>query len=71
MADGFEENVEFFALTYEDPDLVQLGLAFEAVSPLLWLMAGAQGTTEPGRYPPKAGTACCSTPTSGLPSQQP
>jgi adenine-specific DNA-methyltransferase len=43
MSEGFEENVEFFKLTYEDPDRVQLGHAFEAVAPLLWLMAGAVG----------------------------
>lgn len=42
-ADGFEENVEFFELTYEDPDLVSMGRAFEAVAPLLWLRAGATG----------------------------
>lgn len=43
MADGFAENVEFFTLTYEDPDTVKLGAAFAAVAPLLWLKAGAQG----------------------------
>jgi adenine-specific DNA-methyltransferase len=43
MADGFEENVEFFELTYEDADRVRLGAAFTAVAPLLWLMAGAVG----------------------------
>ena len=32
MADGFEENAVFFDLTYEDPDAVELGVAFEAVS---------------------------------------
>lgn len=43
MADGFEENVEFLRLTYEDRDSVELGRAFPALSPLLWLKAGAQG----------------------------
>lgn len=43
MSDGFEENVEFLKLTYEDPDSVQLGAAFAAIAPLLWLMAGAVG----------------------------
>ena len=42
-ADGFEENIEFFTLTYEDADRVRLGAAFAAVAPLLWLMAGAAG----------------------------
>lgn len=43
MSDGLAENVEFFTLTYEDPDRVQLGVAFETIAPLLWLMAGAAG----------------------------
>lgn len=43
MADGFEENVEFFELTYEDVQLVDADRAFEAIAPLLWLRAGGQG----------------------------
>lgn len=43
MADGFEENIEFLTLTYEDADRVKLGAAFEAVAPILWMKAGAQG----------------------------
>lgn len=43
MADGFEENAEFFTLSYEDPSLVSLGRKFAAIAPLLWLKAGAQG----------------------------
>lgn len=43
MADGFEENAAFFDLTYEDPDAVELGVAFEEIAPLLWLRAGARG----------------------------
>ena len=43
MADGFEENAVFFDLTYEDPDAVELGVAFEEIAPLLWLRAGACG----------------------------
>ena len=43
MAEGFEENVEFFKLTYEDPDHVRLGAAFTAIAPLLWVMAGSSG----------------------------
>jgi adenine-specific DNA-methyltransferase len=42
-ADGFEENVEFFRLDYLDADLVDLGLEFEAIHPLLWLAAGGKG----------------------------
>ena len=43
MADGFEENVEFFDLTYEAPRPVAHHRSFEAIAPLLWLRAGAQG----------------------------
>lgn len=43
MADGFEENVEFFKLTYEAQRPVAHHRAFEAIAPLLWLKAGAQG----------------------------
>lgn len=44
MAEGFAENAEFFDLTYEDPERVRYGLGFEAISPLLWLRAGARGS---------------------------
>lgn len=44
MADGFEENAVFFDLTYQDPDAVELGAAFDEVAPLLWLRAGARGS---------------------------
>jgi adenine-specific DNA-methyltransferase len=43
MADGLEENVEFFTLTYEDPFRVTANLAFGRVAPLLWLRAGSRG----------------------------
>jgi len=43
MADGFEENVEFFTLTYENPALVEVDLAFERIAPLLWMRAGSEG----------------------------
>lgn len=44
MADGFEENAEFFTLTYETPVSVSYNLAFNRIAPLLWLRAGAQGS---------------------------
>lgn len=44
MADGLEENAVFFDLTYEDPDAVELGVAFEEIAPLLWLRAGSRGS---------------------------
>lgn len=43
IAEGFEENAEFFTLTYEAPMAVGHNRAFERVSPLLWLRAGAVG----------------------------
>ena len=43
LADGFEENAEFFTLTYETPVAVSHNLAFARVAPLLWLRAGSRG----------------------------
>jgi adenine-specific DNA-methyltransferase len=43
MSDGFEENAEFFTLTYETPVAVSHNLDFEKVAPLLWLRAGSRG----------------------------
>jgi adenine-specific DNA-methyltransferase len=43
MADGFEENVEFFTLTYEAPLRVASHRDFPKVAPLLWLRAGSTG----------------------------
>ena len=43
MADGFEENVEFFTMTYEAPRRVAHHRSFPAIAPLLWLRAGSQG----------------------------
>ena len=42
-ADGFHENAEFFTMTYEAPRAVAHNRSFEAISPLLWLRAGASG----------------------------
>lgn len=44
MAEGFEENAEFFTLTYETPVSVNYNLAFNRIAPLLWLRAGARGS---------------------------
>ena len=49
MAEGFEENVEFFELTYLDPEDVELDLAFEGIAPLLWMRAGCTGPILTGR----------------------
>lgn len=43
MADGFEENVEFFTLTYESPLRVEANREFARIAPLLWLRAGSKG----------------------------
>ncbi|HLP83340.1 MAG TPA: site-specific DNA-methyltransferase [Phycisphaerales bacterium] len=43
MADGFEENAEFFTLTYETPVGVSYQTAFSRIAPLLWLRAGSVG----------------------------
>ena len=43
MADGFEENAEFFTLTYEAEKSVSHNLAYARIAPLLWLRAGARG----------------------------
>ncbi|WP_431245312.1 site-specific DNA-methyltransferase [Leifsonia xyli] len=43
MADGFEENVEFFTLTYEAPMRVQSHREFARIAPFLWLRAGSRG----------------------------
>ena len=43
MAEGFEENAEFFTLTYETPLAVNYQSAFARIAPLLWLRAGSVG----------------------------
>ena len=43
MADGLEENVEFFTLTYESPMRVSTNREFAKIAPFLWLRAGARG----------------------------
>ena len=43
MAVGFEENVEFFTLTYETPIAVSYNLAFRRIAPLLWMRVGSEG----------------------------
>lgn len=43
MAEGFEENAEFFTLTYEAEQSVSHNLAYARIAPLLWLRAGARG----------------------------
>ncbi|MGI0016936.1 MAG: hypothetical protein ACREBU_26235 [Nitrososphaera sp.] len=49
MKEGFAENIEYFKLDFLDPDEVAYGEKFEAILPILWLMAGAQGERETSR----------------------
>ncbi len=42
-ASGFEENAEFFTLTYETPVSVNHNMAFARIAPLLWMRAGSRG----------------------------
>ena len=43
FAEGLEENVEFFTMTYEAPLPVAHHRAFVVIAPLLWIRAGSQG----------------------------
>jgi adenine-specific DNA-methyltransferase len=43
ISEGFEENAEFFTVTYETPISVGHNLAFTRIAPLLWLRAGGRG----------------------------
>lgn len=43
MAEGFEENAEFFTLTYQTPVAVSHNRAFAHIAPLLWMRAGSEG----------------------------
>ncbi len=43
MLKGFNENAEFFTLTYETPVAVSHNLAFARIAPLLWMRAGSVG----------------------------
>ncbi len=46
LQDGFEENMEYFRLDFLNPSEVARGDAFQAVLPILWLMAGCRGKRE-------------------------
>ena len=43
MSEGFEENAEFFTLTYETPVAISHNRAFARIAPLLWMRAGSEG----------------------------
>jgi adenine-specific DNA-methyltransferase len=46
LQDGFEENMECFRLDFLDPAHVARGDAFQAVLPILWMIAGCRGERE-------------------------
>jgi adenine-specific DNA-methyltransferase len=48
FSQGLPENLEFFRLSYLDPDEVDLGRQFDAILPALWLAAGGVGARERG-----------------------
>lgn len=43
ISEGFEENAEFFTLTYESPISINHNRAFDRIAPLLWMRAGCEG----------------------------
>jgi adenine-specific DNA-methyltransferase len=49
LAEGFEENAEYFKLDFLDPHRVARGEAFEAILPILWMMADCRGQRETSR----------------------
>lgn len=46
LADGFDENIEYFRLDFLDPDEVARGDAFKTIVPILWMVAGCSGERE-------------------------
>lgn len=46
LQEGFEENLEYFRLAFLDPAQVARGDAFQAVLPILWMIAGCRGQRE-------------------------
>lgn len=46
MSEGFEENVQYLRLDFLDPADVGRGEKYEAILPILWMMAGASGDLE-------------------------
>jgi adenine-specific DNA-methyltransferase len=49
LSDGFEENIEYFKMDFIDPADVEYGDKFEAIVPIVWLMAGAKGDLDSER----------------------
>jgi adenine-specific DNA-methyltransferase len=49
MSQGFVENAQYFKLDFLDPTEVSRGERYEAILPILWMMAGAAGEPELSR----------------------
>jgi adenine-specific DNA-methyltransferase len=49
LQEGLEENLEYFRLAFLDPAHVARGDAFQAVLPILWMIAGCRGEREDSR----------------------
>jgi adenine-specific DNA-methyltransferase len=49
MAEGFEENAAYFKLDFLDPAEVTRGDKFEAIVPILWMLAECRGAPEVSR----------------------
>jgi adenine-specific DNA-methyltransferase len=43
---GFDENIAYFRLEFLDPAEIKRGETYQAVLPILWMMAGASGDLE-------------------------
>ena len=46
VKDGLEENLEYMRLDFLNPNEVARGEAFQAILPILWMMAGCRGIRE-------------------------
>ena len=46
MSEGFAENAQYLKLDFLDPAEVNRGEKYEAILPILWMMAGASGDLE-------------------------
>ena len=63
MSEGFQENAQYLKLDFLDPVDVERGEKYEAILPILWMMAGAAGeldlTKGSGNYHfPKSSPFC-------------
>jgi adenine-specific DNA-methyltransferase len=52
MSSGFRENLQYFRLSFLDPTDVELGKQFDAILPILWVMAGAKAEIQTQKAQP-------------------